>query len=308
MPDNRDQSRQKRSKENRANRAAVEARKATVAKKAEPVEDTSGKGQRKTRAQAAPVRGSSRTGGAASAQGESTKAAPGSRPARPAPAERPVPEGAGWFTRVRAHPGGLFVLLSVALAIAVTVIMLVMPAPTALERWDSRLPGRKIEGCLTPKFKKVELHGKSAVVVCGPQDTSTKDRKLDTRHLAKIKAQMLDVPGPSSLVYLGIPILATAVAASVADRSNRRRLWGYATAFFGIWFVTVGLRFPIYIVPFALLGWGWWQARKADPPVRPERGAGGGGLGGLFGGGRRGGGADVIDADVVDESGGTPES
>ena len=73
------------------------------------------------------------------------------------------------------------------------------------------------------------------------------------------------------------------------------------------------------MLSFGALVFAWWQARKADPPIRPERPAGGGlfgggsGGGGLFGGG--GGGLfdagrvgrpatrDVIDAEIVDEGG-----
>lgn len=314
MPDNRDQSRQKRSKENRASREAVQARKAAVAKKVEPVEETT-KGKRKTRAQAAPVRGSgstSATPSVASAAGGS-KAAGASKAAAPRPAPVEVDPNAPWLRRVVSVPGGRAVMISFGLAIAVTIFVLAVSGPRTVERWNSKLEGRDIAACVDTDAKEIELDGRSAESVCGyAPDATDKYKDSDNRTLAQVDARILEIYGPSVFALLAIPLLASGVAFALAARPNRRRIFAYAALMFGLWMALLGLQFGIfYVVSFGALVFAWWQARKADPPIRPERPAGGslfggGGGGGLFGAGRRrsGGGEDeVIDAEIVDEGG-----
>jgi hypothetical protein len=314
VPENRDQSRQKRSKENRASREAVQARKAAVAKKTEPVEETT-KGKRKTRAQAAPVRGSGATAvtaGTTKAAGGS-KAAGASKPAAPRPAPVEVDPDAPWIRRVVSVPGGRAVLISFGLAVAVTIFVLAVSGPRTVERWNSKLDGRDIVHCVDTDNKQIKLDGRSAESVCGyAPDASQKYKDSDNRTLAQVNARILEIYGPSVFALLAIPLLASGVALALAARSNRRRIFAYAALMFGLWMALLGLQFGVfYVVSFGALVFAWWQARKADPPVRPERPAGGGlfgggGGGGLFGGGRRrsaGSDDEIIDAEIVDEGG-----
>lgn len=309
MPDNRDQSRQKRSKENRANRAAVEARKAAVAKKAEPVEEPTGKGKRKTRAQAAPVRGSGggRSGGngkAASSAGSDSSAGSPRAAAAPAPVE--VDPSAPWFRRILSVPGGRAVLVSFLLSLGVTVLLLAIPANRSVERYSSHLKGKQIEHCVTTKGKKIALkEGQTVEQVCGYKDLTDAQRKSDKRALAVVHGRLLDLYGGVVALYMVMPIVASGAALALATRPNRRRVFGYASLLYAFWMLMFSAGLGLfYIVSFGALVFAWYQARKADPPVRPERrSGGGGGLGGLFGLGRNRGGDDVIDADVVDEGG-----
>ena len=312
MPDNRDQSRQKRSKENRASREAVQARKASVAKKTEPVE-AAPKGTRKTRAQAAPVRGS----GSTSVTSSTASAAGGSKAAAPRPAPVEVDPNAPWLRRVISAPGGRAVLISFALAIAVTTFILVMSGPRTLERWNSKLEGREVVGCVDTDQKEIDLDGRTAESVCGyAPDATEKYKDSDNRTLAQVDARLLEVYGPSVLALLAIPLLSSGVAFALAARPNRRRIFAYASLMFGLWMALLGLQFGVfYLVSFGALVFAWWQARKADPPIRAERPAGGGlfgggGGGGLFGGRRRstGGDDDIIDAEIVDEGGSKDKS
>ena len=179
-------------------------------------------------------------------------------------------------------------LISFGLAIAVTIFVLAVSGPRTVERWNSKLDGRDIVHCVDTDNKEIKLDGRSAESVCGyAPDVSEKYKDSDNRTLAQVDARILEIYGPSVFALLAIPLLASGVAFALAARPNRRRIFAYAALMFGLWMALLGLQFGIfYVVSFGALVFAWWQARKADPPIRPERPAGGG----LFGGGSGGGG------------------
>lgn len=77
--------------------------------------------------------------------------------------------------------------------------------------------------------------------------------------------------GPIALVIILAPILVAGGALFLAPRPNPRRTFGIAAFLLALFVLALGSTGIFFIFTFGGLGYGYYQARKADPPASRMR-------------------------------------